>query len=108
MVYQILVAYFEDNCADELTLDPLFNAILEKNGLASQPTLSRLFNRMDESTLLQFDGVGKSLRDIVYSIKCLEQILLDLDRALFGTYGSQESEGFNFLSNTWISFFTML
>lgn len=40
MIYQIISAYFEDDCSDELTLDPVFNAILEKNGLASQPTLS--------------------------------------------------------------------
>ena len=27
MVYQIISAYFEDDCADELTLDPVFNAM---------------------------------------------------------------------------------
>ena len=96
MVYQIISAYFEDDCADELTLDPVFNAILEKDRLASQPTLSRFFNRMDESTLLQFDDIDKSLRDIIYSIKYPEHVLLDLDSTLFGTYGSQEGEGFNF------------
>ena len=61
MIYQIISAYFEDDCADELTLDPVFNAILEKNSLASQPTLSRFFNRMDEDTLLQFDDIDKAL-----------------------------------------------
>ena len=30
MIYQIISAYFEDDCADELTQDPVFNAILEK------------------------------------------------------------------------------
>lgn len=58
-------AYFEDDCADELTLDPVFNAILEKKSLASQPTLSRFFNRMNEDTLIQFDDIDKSLRDII-------------------------------------------
>ena len=96
MVYQIISAYFEDDCADELTLDPVFNVILEKDRLASQPTLSRFFNRMDEDTLLQFDDIDKSLRDIIYSIKYPEHVLLDLDSTLFGTYGSQEGEGFNF------------
>lgn len=96
MVYQIISAYFEDDCADELTLDPVFNAILEKDRLASQPTLSRFFNRMDEDTLLQFDDIDKSLRDIIYSIKYPEHVLLDLDSTLFGTYGSQEGKGFNF------------
>lgn len=96
MVYQVISAYFENGCADELTLDPVFNAILEKDRLASQPTLSRFFNRMDEDTLLQFDDIDKSLRDIIYSIKYPEHVLLDLDSTLFGTYGSQEGEGFNF------------
>ena len=40
MIYQSISAYFEDDCADELTLDPVFNAILEKDSLAPQPTLS--------------------------------------------------------------------
>ena len=96
MIYQIISAYFEDDCSDELTLDPVFNAILEKNGLASQPTLSRFFNRMGEDTLMQFDDIDKSLRDIIYSIKRPEHRLLDLDSTLFDTYGKQEGEGFNF------------
>ena len=96
MIYQIISAYFEDDCSDELTLDPVFNAILEKNGLDSQPTLSRFFNRMGEDTLMQFDDIDKSLRDIIYSIKRPEHVLLDLDSTLFDTYGNQEGEGFNF------------
>ena len=96
MIYQIISAYFEDGCADELALDPVFNAVLAKDGLAPQPALSRFFNRMDEDTLIQFDGIDKSLRDIIYSIKRPEHMLLDLDSTLFGTYGNQEVEGFNF------------
>ena len=96
MIYQIISAYFEDDCSDELTLDPVFNAILEKNGLASQPTLSRFFNRIGEDTLMQFDDIDKSLRDIIYSIKHPEHMLLDLDSTLFDTYGKQEGKGFNF------------
>ena len=55
MVYQIFGGYFEDDCADELTNDPVLTAILGKKALASQPTLSRFFNRMDETTLKQLD-----------------------------------------------------
>jgi len=96
MVYQIISAYFEDDCADELTHNPVFHVILDKSSLASQPTLSRFFHRMDEDTFRQFDNIDKCLRDIVYSIKRPEHILLDLDSALFGTYDHQEGEGFNF------------
>lgn len=74
MIYQIISAYFEDGYADELTLDPVFNAILEKNSLTSQPTLSRFFNRMDADTLMQFGDIDKSLRDIIYFITSPEHI----------------------------------
>ena len=96
MIYQIIAAYFEDDCADELTSDPVFSAILEKKSLASQPTISRFFNRKDKATLLLFDDIDKSLRDIIYAIKRPEHMLLDLDSTLFYTYGNQEGEGFNF------------
>jgi len=65
MVYQIISAYFQDDCADELTSDPVLTTILEKDSLASQPTLSRFFNRMDEDTLIQFDDIDRYLRDII-------------------------------------------
>ena len=54
MVYQILGAYFEDGCSDELTKDPVFTAILGKETLGSQPTLSSFFNRTDDTTLASF------------------------------------------------------
>ena len=96
MIYQIISAYFQDDCADELTSDPVFKAVLEKNKLASQPTLSRFFNRMDEDTLKQFDIIEHSMRDAVYSIQRPEQMLLDLDSTLFAAYGKQEGQDFNF------------
>lgn len=96
MVYQILGAYFEDDCADELTNDPVLTAILGKKALASQPTLSRFFNRMDDTTLRQFYGIMHKLRKVVYAIKRPQLILLDLDSTLLDTYGHQEGEGFNF------------
>jgi len=96
VIYQILGAYFEDDCADELTNDPILTAILSKRTLASQPTLSRFFNRMDESTLQQFYDLMRRFRKVVYSVKKPEMLLLDLDSTLLNTYGHQEGEGFNF------------
>lgn len=51
---------------------------------------------MAEDTLLQFDDIGKSVRNILYAINCPEHMLLDLDSTLFGTYGNHEGEDFNF------------
>ena len=88
MIYQIIAAYFEDDCADELTSDPIFTAILEKKALASQPTLSRYWNRMDKDTLSQFEQITSRLRQIIYSIEQPDHMLFDLDSTLLNTYGS--------------------
>ena len=96
MIYQVFGAYFEDDCADELISDPILTAILEKKALASQPTLSRFFNRMDETTLEQFYSIMRRLRKVVYAIKKPEMMLLDLDSTLLDTYGNQEGEAFNY------------
>jgi len=96
MIYQIFGTYYEDNCADEIKKDPVMSAILGKQALASQPTISRFFNRMDDSTLRQFDEIMRALRQKVYSIKMPEFVLFDIDTTLLPTYGKQEGEGFNY------------
>ena len=96
MIYQIFGTYYEDNCADELRKDPILTALLGKEALASQPTISRFFNRMDETTLRQFDLIMRELRRKVYSICRPEFVLFDLDTTLLATYGKQEGEGFNY------------
>ena len=35
VIYQVIGSYFEDDCADELTNEPVITAILEKDALAS-------------------------------------------------------------------------
>lgn len=96
VIYQIIAAYFEDDCADELIKDPVMNAILEKDKLASQPTLSRFWNRMNTDTLAQFYEIASRMREMVYSIHEPEHMLFDLDSTLLNTYGTQEGEGFSF------------
>lgn len=96
MIYQIIAGYFNDDDSDELTYEPIINAILEKQGLASQPTISRFFNRMDDDTLNQFECILKKLRQKIYSIKGPEMILFDLDSTLLKTYGEQEGEAYNY------------
>lgn len=95
-IYQIIASYYEDDCADELSKEPIMTAILAKDRLASQPTLSRFYNRMDDDTLRQFDSLMREMRKVVYAIKRPEYILLDLDSTLLDTYGHQEGEAFNY------------
>ena len=85
LVYQIIASYFEDNCADELTHDPVMTAILDKEALAS-----RFWNRMDGDTLSQLDMIQSKMRGIVYSVQKPEHMLFDLDSTLLNTYGMRE------------------
>ena len=96
VIYQIISAYFEDDCADELTNEPVMTAILDKDALASQPTLSRFYNRMDEDTISQLNQITRELRKVIYSIKKPEFMLFDIDSTLLDAYGNQKGEGFNY------------
>lgn len=96
MIYQILGAYFEDDCADELTTDSVLTMVLAKRAFASEPTLSRFFNCMDETTLKQFYNLMRRFCKVVYAIKKPEILLLDLDSTLLDTYRNQKREDFNF------------
>jgi len=95
-MFQVLAGYFPDNVADELTNDPTFKTILDKSTLASQPTLSRFMNRLDEDTLFQLEEIAKVMRRKVYSIEEPEMVLLDIDSTLLNTYGNQEGNDFNY------------
>ena len=90
MIYTIIAGYFEDDASDELTNDPVFKSVLEKDALASQPTVSRFFNRMDEDTLNQFLTIGRILRNKIYNIQMPQAVILDLDSTLLDAYGRQE------------------
>ena len=96
MIYMIIAGYFEDDASDELTNDPVFKSVLEKDALASQPTVSRFFNRMDEDTLNQFPAIARVLRKKIYSIQMPSAVILDLDSTLLDAYGRQEGRAFNF------------
>ena len=90
-IYQIVSAYFEDDCADELTNEPVMTAVLDKDALASQPTLSRFFNRMDKDTLSQLNQITRELRKVIYSIKRPVFMLFDIDSTLLDIYGNQQT-----------------
>ena len=96
MIYMIIAGYFEDDASDELTNDPVFKSVLEKDALASQPTVSRFFNRMEEDTLHQCLAINRVLRKKIYSIQMPQAVILDLDSTLLDAYGRQEGRAFNF------------
>ena len=96
MLYQITAAYFQDDHADALRNDPVLTAAVGKQALASQPTLSRFHNRMDEASLKQLQEIQHILRKRIYSVALPEHVVLDMDTTLFAAYGKQEDAAFNY------------
>ena len=96
MIYMIIAGNFEDDASDKLINDPVFKAVLDKEALASQPTISRFHNRLDEDSLNQFLSISRILRKEIYSIQMPESVILDLDSTLLDAYGRQEGRAFNF------------
>ena len=90
MMYQIQAAYFQDDHADALRNDPAITVAVGKESLASQPTLSRFHNRLDENTLAQLGEMLRTIRSRAYSVEMPEHVLFDLDSTLFATFGKQE------------------
>ena len=91
-IFLIIAAYFVD---DAMAYDPVLLEILQKVRLASQPTLSRFFNRMDESTLAQLEKICMKLLKTAYAIEMPSAIVLDMDTTLLSTYGKQEGAAYN-------------
>ena len=98
IVMVVLQAHFVDDRADNLRNEPVFTACLDKPVLASQPTISRFFNRMDETTLKQFEDIQKKMHSIIFSLPGQRPIIMvfDLDTTLLNTYGDQQGSAWNY------------
>lgn len=94
-IYQNIAGYHADDHADELKADPVFTAILNKERLASQPTISRLNAKLDEDTLAQLQKVNEIMLDRAYKIEPRQHVIFDLDSTNFATYGNQSGACYN-------------
>lgn len=94
-MYQMIAGYSEDDAADHLTNDPVFTQVVETEALASQPSLSRLFQRFDNKSLEQLNQANQELLDKIHQYRDAKSIILDLDSTHADTYGDQEDTAFN-------------
>jgi len=94
-IMQNIAGYHTDAAANELREDPVFKELLNKDVLASQPTISRLNNKLDVETVKQFQKVNSILLDRVYSIEPLKVMVFDVDSTNLSTYGEQYGSAYN-------------
>lgn len=95
-IYQHILGYYSDDSCDDLRLEPLLTRALGKEVLASQPTMSRLKDRVTDENVHQLEFINNLLQERVYLIEEPEHIILDLDSTNLETYGKQENSNFNY------------
>lgn len=94
-IYQLIAGYAQDDAADELTNDPVFTKVIDTDALASQPSLSRFYNRFDDDSIEQLNQANQELLDKVHSFRESKTIIFDLDSTHSDTYGNQELTAYN-------------
>jgi len=94
-IYQNAAGYHADDDADNLRSDFVFQTVLDKNILASQPTISRVNNIVNTETMKQLQTVNSNLLDKIYTLDPPEEIIFDLDSTNFETHGQQFGSKYN-------------
>ena len=90
LLYQNIAGYHQDDAADDLRNDPIFTTILDKEALASQPTISRAMKSFKTEDLEKFNALLEIVYKKTNSPKEKKHIILDLDSTNVQTYGHQE------------------
>ena len=94
-VYQHLAGYHTDDHADDLSVEPLLTAILGKERLASQPTLSRFHHKANLETAKSLACINETLQQRVQTVAPQKHFIFDVDSSGFAAYGSQYGANFN-------------
>ncbi|MDF0728902.1 IS1380 family transposase [Cytobacillus sp. S13-E01] len=94
-IYQHIAGYHADDHADSLRYDPALTTILEKDYLASQPTMSRVNQLFDVEAMKQLQHVNDTLTERFHKLASPEDIILDLDSTNAATYGNQHGSKYN-------------
>ena len=90
LIYQNIAGYHRDDAADHLRYDPVFKAVLEKEALASQPTISRTLNSFEQKDIDKFNDILEHLYKMTHNPSNKQHIILDLDSTNVKTHGHQD------------------
>lgn len=95
-ICQCIAGYDTDQNCNDLRKDIMFNKILDKDFLASQPTMCRFINNVKDENAKQMENINLLLIDKADSIEIPKYKILDLDSTNLSTYGHQEGSKFNY------------
>lgn len=95
ILFQLIGGYQTDSSADILSKDPIFQSLLAKEQLASQPSISRFWDRLSQKNISQLQEVNQILLDKVRSARNTTEMIFDLDSTHSDTFGNQENSNYN-------------
>ena len=92
---QQIAGYDTDDSSDSLAENRLFTQLLQKKKLASQPTMSRLFQSITPDNIEELNQLNQRYLDQYYGQKSIDTVVIDLDSTHCDTFGKQEGSDFN-------------
>jgi hypothetical protein len=95
-IYQNAAGYHADDDADDLRFDSTFQTILDKDILASQPTISRVNNKVNKENMKQLQEANFNLLDKIHTLNPPDKFIFDLDSTNCETYGDQYGSAYNY------------
>src|SRR5690625_2228218 len=95
LILQITAGYKADTSADILQYDPVLLTFASGESLASQPTISRFWDRTTEETIEDFQKLNQVLIDQARLVRNDTNLIIDLDSTHSDTFGNQELTDYN-------------
>ncbi len=95
LLFQLIAGYSADSSANSLKEDPVFRLVLDKDGLASQASLSRFWERFSEKTIVQLQQLNQAMIDKARLERNSTELVIDLDSTHSDTFGNQEATDYN-------------
>ena len=96
LVLQLIAGYKADSSANILQYDPVLQTLSADDSMASQPTISRFFNRVNEDTIEGLQKLNQKLIDQARLVRNDINMIIDLDSTHSDTFGNQEQTDYNF------------
>lgn len=95
LIYQIIAGYKADSSADTLQYDPVLETLSYEEPLASQPSISRFFDRVTDETIDGLQKLNQVLIDQARLVRNDTDMIIDLDSTHSDTFGVQEQTDYN-------------
>jgi hypothetical protein len=95
LMIQLIGDYKADSSADELQYDPVLQTLSTDETFASQPTISRYYNRVNDQTIEDLQSLNLALIDQARLVRNDTNMIIDLDSTHSDTFGNQEQTDYN-------------